>query len=321
MNRKFRSCFITGVTGSAGSYLAEYIIKKDKKIKIYGSYRSKGYLNYLRKKYKKIKLYKIDLNNFLRLKKILNKTKPDVIFHFASKADVRKSFSYPIKFIQNNNLITINLLESARQLKLKSLIVVCGTSEVYGNVSKKDTPIKENQIMKPASPYAASKAFQDLISQVYFNSFNLNIIITRMFSYTNSRRTNLFQSSFANQIVKIEKGKLKQLKHGNLNSIRTVVDSEDAMSAYWLVAKKGRIGEIYNIGGDKTISVRQYLNELIKLSNKKIKTKKDKKLFRPQDVTLQIPNVNKFKKHTEWSPKIKFKESLKKLLEDFRSRA
>ena len=53
--------------------------------------------------------------------------------------------------------------------------------------------------------------------------------------------------------------------------------------------------------------------------NKKIKTEKDKKLFRPQDVTLQIPNVNKFKKHTKWSPKIKFKESLKKLLEDFRS--
>jgi len=320
MNRKFKSCLITGIVGSAGSYLAEYISKKDKKIKIYGTYRSRGYLNYIKKNYRKIKLLKVDLNNFSKIKKILKKIKPNVIFHLASSADVRKSFSQPIKFTQNNNSITINLLESVRQLKLKSLIVVCGSSEVYGNVSKKDIPIKENLIMKPASPYAVSKAFQDLISQVYFRSFNLNIIITRMFSYTNSRRKNLFQSSFANQIAKIEKGKLKRLKHGNLNSVRTIVDVEDAMAAYWMVAKKGKIGEIYNIGGNKTISVKQYLNELIKLSNKKINIILDKKLIRPKDVTLQIPNINKFKKHTKWSPKIKFKESLKKLLEDFRSR-
>ena len=320
MNRKFKSCLITGIAGSAGSYLAEYILKKDKKIKICGTYRSRGYLNYIKKNYKEIKLLKVDLNNFSKIKKILKKIKPNVIFHLASSADVRKSFSQPIKFTQNNNSITINLLESVRQLKLKSLIVVCGSSEVYGNVSKKDIPIKENLIMKPASPYAVSKAFQDLISQVYFHSFNLNIIITRMFSYTNSRRTNLFQSSFANQIAKIEKGKLKRLKHGNLNSIRTIVDVEDAMAAYWMVAKKGKIGEIYNIGGNKTISVKQYLNELIKLSNRKINIILDKKLIRPKDVTLQIPNINKFTNHTKWSPKIKFKESLKKLLEDFRSR-
>ncbi len=320
MNRKFKSCLITGATGSAGSYLAEYILKKDKKIKIYGTYRSKGYFSYIKKNYKKINLLKVDLNNFLKIKKILKKVKPSVIFHLASNADVKKSFSQPIKFTQNNNSITINLLESARQLKLESLIIVCGSSEVYGNVSKKDTPIKESLRMKPASPYAVSKAFQDLISQVYFRSFNLNIIITRMFSYTNSRRNNLFQSSFANQIAKIEKGKLKKLKHGNLNSIRTIVDVEDAMAAYWIVAKKGKIGEIYNIGGDKTISVGQYLNELIKLSRTKINLKLDKKLIRPKDVTLQIPNISKFKKHTKWTPKIKFKESMRKLLEDFRSR-
>ena len=76
MNRKFKSCLITGATGSAGSYLVEYILKKDKKIKIYGTYRSKGYVNYIKKNYKKINLLKVDLNNFSKIKKILKKVKP-----------------------------------------------------------------------------------------------------------------------------------------------------------------------------------------------------------------------------------------------------
>ena len=123
------------------------------------------------------------------------------------------------------------------------------------------------QKISPANPYAVSKTFQDLLAQVYFRSFNLRIIITRMFSYINSRRNNLFQTAFADQIVKIEKGKAKILRHGNLNSIRTFVDIDDAMEAYWLAAKKGKIGEVYNIGGNKTISVKQFLmlKNLIKI--------------------------------------------------------
>ena len=70
--------------------------------------------------------------------------------------------------------------------------------------------------MKPVSPYAISKAFQDLSVQLYREIYNLNTIITRMFTYMNPRRTNLFQSSFASQIAKIEKGKQKFLYHGNL---------------------------------------------------------------------------------------------------------
>ena len=99
--------------------------------------------------------------------------------------------------------------------------------------------------MRPISPYAVSKCFQDLLSQVYYKSYKLNIIITRMFSYTNSRRYTLFQSAFAKQIAEIEKNKKKYLFHGNLESIRTFIDIDDAMSAYWLTAKRGKIGEIY----------------------------------------------------------------------------
>lgn len=313
-DRKFKKCFITGITGSGGSYLAEHIYQKDNQIKLYGSFRSTGYKKILDSKIKNIDLFKLDLKNYQNVKNKLKKIKPDLIFHLASNADVRGSFDKPIKHTENNNIITVNLLEAIRQLKLKTLIIICSTSEVYGNVSKKNLPITENHPITPINPYAVTKTFQDLMAQVYNKSFKINVIITRMFSYTNARRKNLFQTSFARQIVDIEKAKTNVLKHGNLKSIRTFVDIEDAMEAYWLTAKKGKIGEIYNIGGEKVISVKDFLNTLIKLTQKKINCKPDKNLFRPKDIGIQISDSSKFKRHTGWKPKINFKKSVEKLL-------
>ena len=316
INRKFKKCLITGITGSGGSYLAEHILSKNNKIKIFGIYRSAGNKNLL--KSKRIKLLKGNLCNFSKTQKIIKKVNPDLIFHLASTANVRESFEFPRKTIENNNAVTLNLLEVIRINKINPLIIICSTSEVYGKVSKKDIPIKETKNINPVNPYSVSKAFQDLLSQSYFKSYGLKIIITRMFSYTNARRNDLFQTAFANQIANIERGKKKILIHGNLNSVRNIIDINDAMEAYWLAAKRGKIGEIYNISGEKVITVGNYLKELKKLSYVKIKSKIDKKLLRPVDVTLQIANTKKFVRDTHWSPKISFKKSMKNLLQECR---
>ena len=316
INRNFKKCLITGITGSGGSYLAEHILSKNNKIKIFGIYRSAGNKNLL--KSKRIKLLKGNLCNFSKTQKIIKKVNPDLIFHLASTANVRESFDLPRKTIENNNAVTLNLLEVIRINKINPLIIICSTSEVYGKVSKKDIPIKETKNINPVNPYSVSKAFQDLLSQSYFKSYGLKIIIARMFSYTNARRNDLFQTAFANQIANIERGKKKILIHGNLNSVRNIIDINDAMEAYWLAAKRGKIGEIYNISGKKVITVGNYLKELKKLSYVKIKSKIDKKLLRPVDVTLQIANTKKFVRDTHWSPKISFKKSMKNLLQECR---
>ena len=208
INRKFNKCLITGITGSGGSYLTEHILTKDNKIKIFGIYRSVGNKKLL-KKSRRIKLFKADLCNFNKTQKIIKKIKPDVIFHLASTANVRASFDNPKEVIENNSTITLNLLEIIRRNKINPLIILCSTSEVYGKISKKDIPIKETKNISPNNPYSISKAFQDLLSQSYFKSYGLKIIITRMFSYTNARRNDLFQTAFANQIANIERGKKK----------------------------------------------------------------------------------------------------------------
>jgi len=316
-NRNFKKCLITGIAGAGGSYLAEYIINTNKKTKIHGFYRSASNKRLLEKKYKKqIKFYKVDLNNFQNLKKTLNKIKPDLIYNFASNPDVRLSFDFPREIINNNYNSTLNLFEAVRILKFKTLIIHCSTSEVYGNVLPKEVPIKEDLKMRPVSPYGVSKAYQDISAQLYSKVYNLEIIITRMFTYINPRRNNLFQSAFAAQILKIKNKESKILRHGNLNSIRSFLSLNDAMKAYWIVAQKGKIGEIYNIGGTKAFTVKEILNKLLDISGVRVRKKIDKKLIRIKDVTLQLPNINKFVKDTGWKQKESLNNSLKHLLKE-----
>tara|TARA_B100000989_G_scaffold72938_2_gene51236 strand:- start:1626 stop:2585 length:960 start_codon:yes stop_codon:yes gene_type:complete len=316
--RVFKKVLITGISGSGGSYLAEHILNKKLNLKVFGLIRTKNKFN--TRNLRQVKIFKCDLNKYENLKKKLKIINPDVIFHLASMADVRKSFDEPKEIIENNNQITLNLLEAVRKLNIKPLILICSTSEVYGQVSKKNLPIDEKSKIKPINPYAVSKTFQDLISYNYFLNFNLKIIITRMFTYLNARRTNLFASHWADQVAQIEKGKRKILYHGNLNSVRTIIDIKDAMEAYWIAATKGKLGETYNIGGTKSIKIENFLKILKKKSKVKIISKVDKKLLRKTDVTLQIPSSRKFTQDTGWKPKEKFETSVENLLKEFRKK-
>ena len=108
---------------------------KKKKINVYGTFRNKVSRKEVKKLGKK-KLIKLDLNNFLKTKKVLKRLKPDLIFHLASNADVRQSFDQPREIIINNNNCTLNLLEAIRKLKINPVIVVSSTSEVYGDCKK-----------------------------------------------------------------------------------------------------------------------------------------------------------------------------------------
>jgi GDPmannose 4,6-dehydratase len=122
----------------------------------------------------------------------------------------------------------------------------------------------------------------------------------------------------------IEKYKKNKIVYvGNLKSLRTIADVRDAVRAYYLlVTKKPKFGEVYNIGGNKTLTVGEMLEYLISLSpqKNKIKIKIDKNRLRPIDADLQVPDVSKFKFHTGWKPKIDYKKTLKDLLNYWREK-
>lgn len=318
--RIFKRVLITGISGSGGSYLADYIIEHFPKVSVHGISRwhSTTSNSNLSNSKNRVFLHECDLNDLSSTTRILQEVKPDAIFHLASHANVRASFITPLSVLQNNILGTANLFEAIRISKCSPIIQLASTSEVYGQVEKKDVPIKESCSLNPASPYAVSKVAQDLLGRTYFLNFALPVIRTRMFTYINPRRKDLFATSFAMQVARIEKGLQKELLHGNLNSVRTIIDVRDAMSAYWAATTRGKLGEVYNIGGTTVITVEEFLNMLKKLAKVRFTSRVDKALLRPTDVTLQVPDVSKFRKETGWKPRYKFEESVQFLLDTCR---
>ena len=149
----------------------------------------------------------------------------------------------------------------------------------------------------------------------------MRIIVTRMFSYINPRRVDLFASSFARQVAWIERGLQSELLHGNLESTRTLIDVRDAMRAYWDAVLNCDYGEVYNIGGTSVVKVGDFLEKLISHSLVNIRTALDPKLLRPADVTLQIPCTKKFAQKTSWKPEYSFEDSLIDLLNYWRIEA
>lgn len=317
-----KNVLITGIGGSGGSYLAEYIVEKHPSIHVCGIARwhSTTAQQNLSNVSDRVTVHECDLNDLSSVITTLREAKPDVIFHLASNANVRASFIYPHAVLSNNILGTSNLFEAVRILGIDPIIQHCSTSEVYGQVDPKNVPITEDCPIQPSSPYAVSKVAQDFLGLTYFRSYEMKIIRTRMFAYVNPRRTDLFATSFARQVARIEAGLQKELRHGNLDSIRTLIDVRDAMEAYWIAVLRCRPGEAYNIGGKTTVSVGEFLELLKKHATSEIPTFQDPALLRPADVTLQIPNTEKFEQATNWQPKISFEESVISLLDEWRRR-
>lgn len=318
--RKFKKILITGISGSGGSYLADYILENKPDVEVHGISRwhsTAGNQNVEHIKHK-ITIHESDLLDLSSIIRVLEEVQPDGIFHVASYANVRNSFITPLSVINNNVMGTANLFEAIRVTKLDPIIQLCSTSEVYGMVDPKNVPINEECPINAVNPYSVSKVTQDLLGQSYFLSYGMKIIRTRMFAYINPRRADLFATSFAMQVARIEAGLQEELKHGNLDSTRTLIDVRDAMHSYWVALEKGRIGEIYNIGGEHIIKVGDFLDVLKRKAKCDIVSRTDKTLLRPADITLQIPDTSKFENETGWKPKYTFDESVDYLLEHCR---
>jgi GDP-mannose 4,6-dehydratase len=320
--RTVRRVLITGIKGSGGSYLAEYIVANHSDVEVHGISRwhstTTDYLSAIRDR---VTVHEADLMDFSSLLAMLRDTQPDAIFHLAAHANVRASFITPNTVLSNNILGTSNLFEAVKLARLNPIIQLCSTSEVYGQVDSKAVPITEDAPLRPASPYAVSKVAQDMLGWTYFLSYNMRIIRTRMFTYLNPRRTDLFASEFAKQVAWIERGLQKELIHGNLDSVRTIIDVRDAMRAYWEAILHCEPGEVYNIGGTTSMTVGEVLERLVVLSDVPIPRRCAAHLLRPADVTLQIPGVDKFVKATGWQAVHTFEESLADLLAYWRREA
>ncbi len=309
---------IAGINGAAGSYLAEFLVEEHPEVEVHGIVRwhSTSHQKNIAAIKDKITLHECDLNDLSSVIRVLRETKPYKVFNLAAHANVRAAFDTPIAVMQNNMMSTINLLEGIRLECPDTIYNHCSTSEVYG--SPKDRPITENHRRLPVNIYAASKLCQESTTYAYYKSWGIKSVITRAFAYICPRRLEIFSTSFAYQVRRIEQGKQDVLRHGNLDSIRTLIDVRDIVRAYWMASDKCEYGVPYNIGGKDIISVKEFLDLLIKKSNVPITCIEDPKLLRPVDIVHQIVDISKFEAQTGWSAKYSLEESIEFLLDEVR---
>ncbi len=313
---------ITGITGFAGSHLAEYILENQQGVEVFGTVRWRSRMDNILHLQNRLKLIEADIKDIVSLKKALAESKPDRIFHLAAQSYVPFSWKSPTETFLINVIGQINLFEAILSLGLNPRIQVAGSSEEYGFVYPGEIPMKESNPLRPLSPYAVSKVAQDLLGYQYHKSYGMRIVRTRGFNHTGPRRGEVFIcSNFAKQIAEVEKGKREPVVHvGNLEARRDFTDVRDIVKAYWLCLEKGEDGEVYNIGSGKNHSMREILDILLSLSKINVRVEVDPQRLRPSDVPILLSDSTKFMALTDWKPEIPLEKSLRDLLDYWRER-
>jgi GDP-mannose 4,6-dehydratase len=320
--------FITGISGMAGSHLAEYLLENTD-WNIVGLTRWRSPLDNIKAlvkivdKGERLSLEYGDITDSTSINSIIKKVKPDYMFHLAAQSYPSSSFTAPLDTLSTNILGTTVILEALKKYSRDCITHVCASSEIFGKVPKEKTPINEDCAFHPLSPYAISKVGADLLGRYYAEAFNMTIMTTRMFTHTGPRRGDVFaESTFAKQIAMIENGLMEPIvKVGNLDSLRTIADVRDAVRAYYmLVTVNPTKGGYYNIGGTISCTIGDVLKKLISLSTKKdtIKIETDPTRLRPIDANIQVPDMTKFQSHTGWKPEISFDKTMTDLLNYWR---
>ena len=314
-----QKALITGITGFAGSHLADHLLSQG--MEVYGTARWRSKLDNIEHIKADIHLLTADMRDGHSLEVVLNESKPDYIFHLAAQSFVPMSWRAPADTMETNLIGTIHLFEAVRKLNISPKIQFAGSSEEYGFVYPNEIPITEENPLRPISPYGVSKVAADKLSYQYHMSYGLHIVVTRGFNHTGPRRGDVFVTSdFAKQIAEIEKGREPIIYVGNLEARRDFTDVRDMVKGYLLAVEKGQPGEAYNICSGKSMKISELLNLLISMTDKAIEVRQEPNRMRPSDVDVLQGDCSKFKKQTGWKQTIPFEKTMEDLLNYWRER-
>src|SRR5215210_5575388 len=277
---------ITGITGFAGSHLAEYLLAEHPDVEVFGIYRWRSRMENIEHVRSRVKLLECDLRDYTSVHAALAASRPDIIFHLAAQSFVPSSWTAPNETLTTNVSGQTNLFEAIRALGLDPVVQIACSSEEYGLVLPDEVPIKETNPLRPLSPYAVSKVAQDFFGYQYFQSYGMRIIRTRGFNHTGPRRGHVFvTSNFCSQVAAIELGLQEPvIRVGNIEAIRDMLDL------------------------------------VLSFSTVEVRTEVDPDRLRPSDVEILIGDSSKFRAATGWEPLIPFEQTVRDLLDYWRER-
>lgn len=293
---------VTGGAGFIGSNLVDKLVLKNHKVIVLDNFSTGRLSNLFHHSKKNVKIVKIDISSKRNLDKYFKGVK--YVFHLAGLADIVPSIENPDEYFKSNVIGTFNVIQAAKKANIKKLIYAASAS-CYGFPDK--FPTKEKSKIKPIYPYAFTKWQAEELIMHWVKIYNFPAISLRFFNCygLRSRTTGAYGAVFGVFLAqKLAKKPLTIV--GNGRQTRDFVHVRDLVQAIIKAASSKKIGEIYNVGGGKEISV----NKIAKLiGGKKIYVPK-----RPGEPDRSLADIRKIKKNLKWYPKIKLEQGIKELL-------
>jgi GDP-4-dehydro-6-deoxy-D-mannose reductase len=311
---------ITGVGGFAGQHLAAHLLRRGESV--YGVARRdvEWHIPTVPDD-ERFSLIEADLMSASDAQHLVEAAQPERIYHLAGQSSVPQSFADPADALQSNAAPTVNVLEAMRTVAPRARMLVVSSSEIYGRATS-GAPLDEYAEFRPESPYAVSKATQDLFGYQYHVAFGLDIVRVRPFNFIGPGQSDRFvTASFAKQIAEIEAGQREPvLSVGNLEARRDFTDVRDMVAAFELALSRGEAGAAYNVGSGVAVQIQTLLDSLLSRSTTPVSVHIDQGRMRRVDPPVSICDATSFRKRTGWEPRLALGTTLEDTLRYWRNR-
>jgi GDP-4-dehydro-6-deoxy-D-mannose reductase len=312
---------LTGITGFVGGHLAEALLERGD-AELFGISRRGDWPSEWRHLAGRATLHSCDLGDRSAVEAALHVVQPDQIYHLAGYAHVGRSFTESDSAWAGNLTATRNLYEAVVGWGDRARILYVGSGQVYGDPTTPDQVFDEQSLLRPVSPYAASKAAADLASYQYTQSPGLHIVRARPLNHIGPRQSAQYAAAnFANQIAAIELGQRSAVvETGNLKPSRDLTDVRDVAQAYLLLMERGQRGEVYNIGSGAVFSMQQVLDLLLAVARVKVEVRPRSERMRAGELNALRTDAAKLRRETGWTPRFSLEQTLRDTLDYWRSR-
>lgn len=318
---------VTGAGGMVGSHMVELLYNRgDEVIGIW--HKNKKNVEQITLP---IKFVQCDLRYAQGIDELIMDFMPDQIYHLAAQSYPTVSWVSPSETIDVNINSTINIYEAIKKARkyidssYDPMVVVACSSAEYGETlnqmqGKGEVYVKETAELQPLHPYGVSKVGQDLISFQYFMNDHIRCIRARIFNSTGTRKVNDVTSDFTFRAVQAERTGVYELRVGNLDTKRAIMDQRDLVKALMLLADKGVAGEAYNISSEYIYQMRDIVSMIEEQIGHKLEIKVDPALIRPTDEKIIVGDVTKLKNDTDWKQDIPMKQTIADMLDYWRKK-
>lgn len=310
---------VTGAGGMVGSHRVELLYDRgDHVIGIW--HKNKKNIEQITKP---IHFVQCDLRYGYGIDDIIMENLPKQIYHLAAQSYPTVSWVSPAETIDvniNGQVAVYEAIKKARKYKNPSynpmVVIACSSAEYGQTLNELEDPyVLETAELKPLHPYGVSKVGQDLLAFQYFMNDHIRCIRARIFNSTGTRKVNDVTSDFTKRAVEAQRNGVYELRCGNLETRRAIMDQRDLVHALMLLAEKGKAGEVYNISSEHIYQMEDIVKMIERAIGHELKRSIDPALIRPTDERIIVGNVNKLKADTGWKQEIPMEQTISDMLE------